>query len=245
MPSINDRGGLRVWRARDGEGYWNPERGNLVLPQGWVFVPPGDAFVTREVKKGPHWVLCRRRKGYTATLGVFCPDAAVTSAEERAQTTAATRERRRTAARAARERAENRHRAAFEQAVLRFLSFAPEHEPLAREIARESAAQATAVRRGHVGRTRRLSLADRAELAARAWIRHKHTDYEALLWDMSGENPTIDVEDHKDPAYRAIRSEAQRETDDFLREHRGREELLPKLAPSRRPANGPATSAER
>lgn len=58
-----------MWLAREGEGYWNPERGNLTVPGGWGFVPAGDAFVTREVKKGPHWVLVKRRKGYAATLG--------------------------------------------------------------------------------------------------------------------------------------------------------------------------------
>ena len=217
---MTDLRGLPVWRARDGDGYWNPDFGNLVLPHGWTFVPSGDAFITREVKKGPHWVLLKRRKHYTATLGVLCPEASLAGASHQAEATAVTRQRASTAARASRARAEEQYRADLEQAVLAFLSFAPEHEALAREIAHDAAAQATPVGSGRVGRTRRLSLSRRAELAARAYIRHKHTNYEAFLWDLSGENPTVDVEDENDPGYRQVKAEAQRETDEFLRRHR-------------------------
>ena len=39
---------LDVYDTRD--GLWNPEHGNLEQPQGWDFLPTGDAFVTRRVK---------------------------------------------------------------------------------------------------------------------------------------------------------------------------------------------------
>lgn len=219
-PSPSRIRGFPVWRSREGEGYWNPDHGEVEVPEGWTFLPAGDAFVTRQAKKGPHWVLLKRRKGYTATLGVFCPEESVKVAEAKATRTKGAREAQREVGKRTRARAEERYRAELEEEVLSFLGFAPGHASLAREIAKGAAAQATPVGSERVGRTRTLSLSKRAELAARAYIRHEHTNYEALLWDLSGENPCIDVEDEKDPRYHAIKAEAQREADRFLAEHR-------------------------
>lgn len=212
--------GLPVWRAREGDGYWNPDRGNLSVPDGWVFVPVGDAFVTREVKKGPHWVLLKRRKGYTATLGVFCPEANLAAAEARRDGTAVSRERQRAAGRVSRKRAESRYRAEMEGAVLDFLAFRPEHAALARGIAAGAAAQATVVGSGRVGRTRKLTLAQRAELAARAFLRHRHTDYETQLGEMAGESELLSGRDSDDPLYREVKQDARRRVDGFLASHR-------------------------
>ena len=212
--------GLPVWHAREGEGFWNPQRGNLSLPDGWVFVPSGDAFVTREVKKGPHWVLLKRRKGYTATLGVFCPETSLAAAERRRVETAASRARQRVVGRASRERAEERYRAELENAIINFLAFKPKHEALAREIARGTVAQATPVGSGRVGRTRKLPLSQRAELAARAYIRHRHTDYDERLAKASEGAEFSHELEPDDPLYREARAEAHRHVDDFLARHR-------------------------
>ena len=226
LPSGNDPvaraydQGLPVWHAREGEGYWNPTHGNLSVPDGWVFVPASDAFVTREVKKGPHWVLLKRRKGYTATLGIFCPEASFTNAEKRRDETAASRARQRVVGRASRERAETRYRAELEKAIIGFLGFRPKHAALAREIARGAVAQATPVGSGRVGRTRKLSLAQRAELAARAYIRHRHTDYEEQLAKASEGTEFSYALEPDDPLYREARAEARRNVDDFLARHR-------------------------
>lgn len=204
-----------MWHAREGEGYWNPEKGNITPPDGWVFVPAGDAFLTREIKKGPHWVLLKRRKGYTATLGVFCPEASLKHAQAKALETREVREARRPAAERSRARAEERYRTDLESAVMAFLAFAPEHAALAREIARGAVAQATPVGSGRVGRTRTLSLEERAELAARAYIRHKHTDYEGRL-----EKAHVNPFDEEDYQYREIKGDAHKDVDRFLARHR-------------------------
>lgn len=212
--------GLAVWHARDGEGYWNPERGNLPVPDGWVFLPSGDAFLTRQVKKGPHWILLKRRKDYTARLGVFCPEENLDSAEHRREATAESRARQRRLGGVSRERAEERYRAEMEHAILDFLAFRPEHATLAGEIAGGAVAKATPVGSGRVGRTRKLSIAERAELAARAYIRHRHTDYEARLEKMS-EGQGFDINhDPDDPLYREVKAKARRDVEDFLERHR-------------------------
>lgn len=51
--------GLVVWHAKSGEGYWNPDRGEIgPLPEGWDLLPPGDAAVTRR-----RWRTCGRVEG--------------------------------------------------------------------------------------------------------------------------------------------------------------------------------------
>jgi hypothetical protein len=100
-------------------------------------------------------------------------------------------------------------------AIRQFLAFAPEHSELSDEIASEAATRAAVVGSGRVGRTRTLSLDERAALAARALIRHRYTNYEDDLSDASMEDPW-----DEDFWYREIKADAQRAVDGFLDEHR-------------------------
>ena len=94
-----------------------------------------------------------------------------------------------------------------------YLAFAPTYEELAGSIAREAAERAAVVGSGRVGRTRLLSLPERAALAARAQIRHAHTDYEQQLDDEA-------VGGVDDELYRAIKADAHHAVDAFLQAHR-------------------------
>ena len=104
------------------------------------------------------------------------------------------------------------------EAIRRFLAFAPDYSELAEEIASEAAMRAAVVGSGRVGRTRTLSLDERAALAARALIRHRYTSYEDDLFDASMVDPW-----DEDFWYREIKAEAQRAVDDFLDKHRKQE----------------------
>ncbi len=68
-----------------------------------------------------------------------------------------------------------------------------------------------------VGRTRKLNLEEKAALAARAYIRHKHTQYEDKLV-----NPEL-ILDPESYLYHEIKSEAEDEVDEFLEKHRNRQ----------------------
>ncbi len=114
-----------------------------------------------------------------------------------------------------RERQEAAHRCELEDAVRRFLAFAPDHRALGDEIAEAVARHAGEVGSGRVGRTRTLSLEERASLAARALIRHQYTSYEDDLDDA----PMGDSWD-EEFWYREFKAEAQRAVDDFLDRHR-------------------------
>ncbi len=51
-----------VYMTRDGP--WNPEHGEIEIPDDWEFLPSGDAFVTRRVKAAKRfWVAWRPRAG--------------------------------------------------------------------------------------------------------------------------------------------------------------------------------------
>jgi len=204
---------LDVYDTR--EGLWNPEYGDLDLPDGWEFLPTGDAFITRQVKAGGrYWVLWRprgRNRPHRRLLGLLAPKAVTEAAQAQAQASAETRTRRATRSAAYRARAEDAYREAFAEAIVVFLNFAPEHADLAQAIAAEAAGRAAEVGSGRVGRTRTLDISERAALAARALIRHRHTDYEDRLagevWD-------------DDYLYREAKRDAHHAVDAFLEHHR-------------------------
>ena len=211
--------GLKVWHAKEGEGYWNPELGNVSLPGDWVFVPAGNAFRTREVKRrGPHWILLKRRKRYTETLGILCPGKVLEGVEGRDEETRAARAKARERAEKQRQQAEERYRRAFEEACLRYLDFAPRFVSVARTIAHETAAHATVKRTGRVGRTSLLPLDEKARLAVRAHLRHRYTSYEN---ELVRRGSSLDPED-----VRPIRWDAGRKVDEFLRSRRREQSTL-------------------
>ncbi len=200
-----------------GSGPWNPEHGEIDIPADWEFLPSGDAFVTRTVKAaGKYWVAWRprsRNRPHRRLEGLWAPAEAIAAAWRAADQTEARRVVARQASARSRERAEEKYRSEMEAAVLDFLDFAPEHAELARAIAEEAAARAAVVGSGRVGRTRTISLSERAALAARAHIRHHHTEYEENLADLE-----LAFDDEEE--YRWIKRSSHAAVDDFLERHR-------------------------
>lgn len=206
---------LDAYESRD--GWWNPEHGDVLPPEGWEFLPSGDAFVTRTVKAaGVYWLAWAprsRSRRHRRLLGLLAPRDTIENALAAAAATAAARAVRREAGARSRARQEERYEDELTDAIVGFLAFAPEHEALARSIAEAAAARAAVVGSGRVGRTRVLSLEDRAALAARAEIRHAHTDYEQRLDELS-------PFDEDESRYRVIKAAAHDAVDAFLAAHR-------------------------
>jgi hypothetical protein len=208
---------LDVYHGRD--GLWNPERGVIEMPEGWELLPSGDAFLTRRVKAaGEYWLVWRPRSRsvpHRRLLGLLAPSAAIEAARAEAEATLEVRSTRQAQGARYRARREDDYRQELTEAIVAFLDFAPEHAELAARIAADAAGRAGEVGSGRVGRTRKLSLDQRAELAARALIRHRHTSYEDRLetevWD-------------DEYLYRQIKADAQQDVDGFLRQHRERPE---------------------
>jgi hypothetical protein len=210
---------LDVYDTKD--GLWNPELGELELPEGWDFLPSGDAFVTRQVKRaGDYWLAwlprTRNRRHRTA-IGVFAPSEAIEAAQAKAAETDADRAIRRAVGARYRERKEDRYRQELADAIVGFVAFVTTHAKLASSIAESAAARAGEVGSGRVGRTRTLSIEERAALAARAHIRHHHTEYEARLDDV----PLDDLYGD-DWLYREAKAQAHADVDAFIDAHRVR-----------------------
>jgi hypothetical protein len=82
---------LDVYVSRDGR-WWNPDHGNVEIPDGWAFLPAGDAYLTRTVSAaGAHWIAwqpgSRRRGRHRRRLGVWAPEATIELAELQAEHT--------------------------------------------------------------------------------------------------------------------------------------------------------------
>ena len=207
---------LDVYDTR--QGWWNPEHGDVEIPVDWECLPTGDAFLTRTVKAaGIYWLCWRprsRNHPHRRLQGLWAPATTIRAAEERAKQTAA----KRAATRAQSERSRARHEHCYQdelrEAILGFLDFSPIHAGLAEQIAADTAAHAAVVGSGRVGRTQLLSLEQKAELAARAHIRHRYTSYHHEL-----DQIPFDAW-QEDDVYREVKGAAHQAVDDFLDEHR-------------------------
>ncbi|MBI2565478.1 MAG: DUF2293 domain-containing protein [Candidatus Schekmanbacteria bacterium] len=165
----------RRFRAADGT--------TVEPPAGWELLPPGDAGLTRHVKEsGPSWTIVEKRGRKLFSRGVWAPAGVIAAAQEALETRRATaayaRDRERAMAR--REREQNAYEDQFEREVFAFLRFSARYDELGRRLAAAVSAVATPVGSGTVGRTRRLSVAARAEAAVFAWLRHQTTGYESM-----------------------------------------------------------------
>jgi len=208
---------LDVYMTRNGP--WNPDHGEIEIADDWEFLPSGDAFVTRRVKAaGTFWVAWRprgRNRPHRRRLGLWAPKETIDAAVAEAAATEEERSKRQEQSARSRAKQEAAYRDELEDSIRRFLTFAPQHGDLADEIAREAATRAAEVGSGRVGRTRMISVDERAALAARALIRHRYTSYEDDLFDATMDSPWDDAY-----WYREIKAEAQSSVDEFLDRHR-------------------------
>ena len=161
-----------------------PDGSRLAPPDGWICLPPGDAALTRRVKQaGPSWAVLEKRGRKLFSRGLWAPRenvAAVTAAIAAERSTVAYAKRR-VADVERRERTQAEYVLTFEQEVLAFLGFSKEWVELGRVMAKKVAAHATPVGSGTVARTKRISVAERAEAAVIAWMRHQTTAYDRLV----------------------------------------------------------------
>lgn len=208
---------LDVYDTRNGP--WTPEHGEVAIPDDWEFLPTGDAYLMRTVKAaGVYWHAWRprgRNRQHRRKLGLWAPAETIARARETAEQTATRREHARQQSARQRARAEDNYRSELAEAILEYLSFHPAHGQLASDIAAGAARQAAEIGSGRVGRVQALTVPERAELAARAWIRHRYTNYDDQLASVIGDDLLVD-----ELAYRDIKSSSHNAVDDFLASHR-------------------------
>jgi hypothetical protein len=160
-----------------------PDGARLSPPLGWACLPPGDAGLTRRVKlAGPSWSVVEKRGRKAFSKGLWAPSAHIEAARAALEAERATPEyaKKRTADVARRERTQTEYVATFQEEVRAFLAFSPRWQALADMLSGLVAAHATPVGSGTVARTKRISVAERAEAAVIAWMRHQTTAYDNL-----------------------------------------------------------------
>jgi hypothetical protein len=160
-----------------------PDGTVLTPPEGWTFLKAGDAALTRRVKaNGDHWCVKFKKGRKFFSKGVWAPQATIerikVELEAERATTAFARRAESSARRRKKQQAE--YVDEFFNAVLDYLAFDPKYSALAEQVARAVADHATPVGSGTVARTKRISVAERAEAAVLAWMRHKTTDYDTM-----------------------------------------------------------------
>ena len=195
--------GLQVYPARDFNGYWCKDCGELKeLPEGWGFLAKGDAALTRAVRKGEHWVSVRKAKVagryVTEQLGTFAPLDVVERERRRLGGKAGRAKRDASKQKAVEVRQENLDKR-LEQAILKAFPGIPGKDLRA---AMRHAANSGAVGRAFFmfgasyGEQGEAAFGQAAYLAVRAHVRHSHTDYDALMAALPGGAGAMQSEKH-------------------------------------------------
>jgi hypothetical protein len=155
----------------------------LTIPAGWTLLPPGDPGLTRRTKAaGPCWTMHEKRGRKVFSLGLYAPAERIEAlrralAEERADPSYARKQER---AKHKRELEQTHYEEDFRGAIEAFLAFHPRHAELAQRVAAAITEHATPVGSGTVARTKRIPIAQRAEAATIAWLRHATTGYDDM-----------------------------------------------------------------
>ncbi|MBU0550099.1 DUF2293 domain-containing protein [Myxococcota bacterium] len=153
------------------------------VPEGWQLLPPGDAGLTRRVKAaGPSWSVKQQKGRRLISHGIWAPAAHIERAlaELAAERATPTYQRRRVSDRARRDAAQAAYVDELRAAVRAFLSFHERHAAVEAQLAEAVTQHAAPVGSGTVARTQRISVAERAEAAVIAWMRHQTTAYDTM-----------------------------------------------------------------
>lgn len=181
--SAGSAGSLVLAPTSDPRVFVAPDGTRLTPPEGWACLPPGDAGHTRRVKAaGPSWAVLEKRGRKVFSKGLWAPRENIEAARAALEAERSTEgyAKKRSADVARRERAQAEYVVTFEEEVRAFLRFSTEWRELGVVMAKMVAAHATPVGSGTVARTKRISVAERAEAAVIAWMRHQTTAYDRL-----------------------------------------------------------------
>ena len=155
----------------------------LISPEDWAFLPAGDAAITKSVKaKGPVWVVQVRKGRRLISKGIWANGADILKSEKQIQARRSTpeyaKQRERDLAR--RRTKQEAYVSEFFAEVVGFLDFHPRYQKEATLLGEKITAHATPVNSGTVARTKRIPIAERAQAAVIAWMRHQTTAYDSM-----------------------------------------------------------------
>lgn len=165
-------------------GYVFSQKGEeMKIPAGWGLLPPGDAALSRRIKKdGPSWTVKELYKKRMTSRGIWAPAERIAAlrAELETEREDPAYAKKLEAGRQRRAKAEEAYVEDFAGAVREFLWFDDRYESMAEKLSVLIAAHATPVGSGTVARTKRIPIEQRAEAATIAWLRHQTTSYDEM-----------------------------------------------------------------
>jgi hypothetical protein len=160
------------------------ERGAIeAVPEDWDLLPPGDAALSRRIKQdGPTITVIEVKGRKRFSRGIWAPRARIEAlrVELIAERRDPAYQKQLDAGRRRRAVAQEAYESDFLAAVVAFLRFHPRHQIVADTLANLITEHATPVGSGTVARTERIPIAERAEAATIAWLRHQTTGYDHL-----------------------------------------------------------------
>ncbi len=162
----------------------NAKGDTLKIPDGWALLEPGDAALSRRIKKdGPTWTMKEKKGRRLFSKGIWAPANRIAElrADLEQERLDPSYQKKLDAGRKRREKEQVAYAADFETSVRQYLSFAPAYAALAEAMAKHIADHATPVGSGTVARTKRISIEQRAEAATIAWMRHQTTAYDDMV----------------------------------------------------------------
>ena len=155
----------------------------LSPPDGWAFLPAGDAGITRKVTaRGVFWRVQAQMGRRLISKGIWAPAETIAQSRQEVEAVRATGtyQKKQASDRLRRHKKQAEYEEDFHLAVRTFLSFAPRHLESEKEMAAAITAHAVPVGSGTVARTTMIPLAERAAKAVIAWMRHQTTAYESM-----------------------------------------------------------------
>ncbi len=172
-----------VFKSKNGKNLMTESGTILSPPSGWELLPPGDAALTRSVKKaGSSWQIQVKRGRRIYSGGIWAPGEHIAKAilelEAKRSTPAYARKRESDLKRRAKKHEE--YVVQFYEETLKYLAFHPIHRNLAEKLAKAVTDLATPVGSGTVARTRRIPVNERSKAAVIAWMRHQTTLYDHM-----------------------------------------------------------------
>lgn len=167
--------GIKKYSTGDGEF--------VDMPEGWEFVPSGDATLTRRLKAAApdYWVVkCVFGRNKINNIGLCAPVGFAAQIAEDLKKERETPEyqKKLTASRKRRDQKQEKYQEDFKTAVLAFLDFHPRWKDLAEKFATAVTEFTTPIGSGTVARTESIPIEERARAAVIAWMRHNTTNYD-------------------------------------------------------------------
>ena len=155
----------------------------LKIPQDWALLPPGDAALSRRIKKdGPSWTVKKQKGRRLMSQGILAPAKRIAFLRQElvVERQDPSYQKKLDAGRVRRAKQEEVYKKEFWGAVVAYLDFHPELEDLAMDMATRITEHAIPVGSGTVARTKMIPIEKRAEAATIAWMRHQTTAYDDM-----------------------------------------------------------------